>query len=138
MQENSNKIVNIVSKKVFLFNVVALYMIAFDIETMSADTRTWTGVGATIFGQDLSPDYLFTVLDNNASCFTCGGNTAYCVSLRRTDGCAYCVLGNTACSTCQLIKFLLSGNAHCLATWHKAPIHPDVRHPRRFASGIQQ
>ena len=35
MQENSNKIVNIISKKtVFLFYVVALCMIAFDIETL--------------------------------------------------------------------------------------------------------
>ena len=84
---------------------------------MSADTWISMGVGATILGYDLSSDYLLTVLDDDAACFTCGTNTAYCISLRGTDWHADCIFSNTACSTCQLIKFLLSFSQLLAETW---------------------
>ncbi len=120
MQKNSNKIVNILSKKIsrlnFCFCVMCL-TITFGIYIMSADTCKSMGVGATISGYDLSSDYLLTVLDDDAACFTCGTNTAYCISLRGTDWHADCVFSNTACSTCQLIKFLLSFSQLLAETW---------------------
>lgn len=91
--------------------------ITFGIYIMSADTCKSMGVGAKISGYDLSSDYLLTVLDDDAACFTCGTNTAYCISLRGTNWHADCVFSKTACSTCQLIKFLLSFSQLLAETW---------------------
>lgn len=84
---------------------------------MSADTCKSMGVGAKISGYDLSSDYLLTVLDNDSACFICRANSADGVSLRGTDWHAERVFSNTACSTCQLIKFLLSFSQLLAETW---------------------
>ena len=75
------------------------------------------GVGAIILGYDLSSDYLLTVLDNDSACFICRANSADGVSLRGSDWHADCVFSNTACSSCQLIKFLLSFSQLLAETW---------------------
>lgn len=91
--------------------------ITFGIYIMSADTRKSMGVGATILGYDLSSDYLLTVLDNDSACFICGANSSDGISLRGTDWHAERVFGYTACSTCQLIEFLLGLRQLLAETW---------------------
>lgn len=99
----------------FLSNVYYYHL--WHIYKKSADTWISMGVGATILGYDLSSDYLLTVLDNDSACFICRANSADGVSLRGTDWHAERVFSNTACSTCQLIKFLLSLSQLLAETW---------------------